>query len=396
MGERFELQGVTHERPRQRLFVGLGAFAFCALICLAVGAFNGPFAFLVTFLLSIVGAPRIASSLAGTRTAAACEAVLENGVLEIPAIGLRVKPGEIREGIESGSDGSVVLDLIDEEILRLSFAGGREPAERLLTAYGVSAEQRTATVPLRRQLGRFTIGLLTLFFGMLPSSILGATLTRLLFREPRPDVTWLLAMGLAFLLTWIVVRRLGSPRVIIGADGLQIRGMLSQPFIRYSEIKHVRQLGWYIVLDLENGKERTLPIIAVDQDRVSGLVQRIERARRLASDGRSFLTDSLARAGRTLVEWRAALEGLAKREATFREAPLDRDEVSRIATDPNADAEQRVGAAFVLTRIDADVGKQRIRVAADATADDALRSALLAAAEGEMESEAIERLAKKM
>lgn len=393
--ERFELVGVTHERPRQRMAIRLGAFALAALASMMVGAIVGPFGFMIAALAAYFAFRGAIAKHDGTRTAMSTEALLRDGVLRIHSINLAVRREDVRQGLESNGDDGVVLDLTDGEVLRLAFVPGSGAAKRVLAAMGAGVEQRTAQVPLRRVIGRFTIGFLTFCLGLYPSTLMAEKLVTLFYGEIRPLVAFPLLVGLAAAMAWGMMHRFGSPHVVIGADGIRVRGLLTQPFYRYSEITGVRSEGWQVILELRGGKVRTLPVVAVDLMRVNGLVKRIEQARRHATDGRTFLADSLARAGRTMPEWRASLEHLAKREASFREAPLDRDEVARVATDPEVDAEQRVAAAFVLTRIDVEGGRQQIRIAANATVDEELKSALLAAAEGEMESPAIGRVMKR-
>lgn len=358
-------------------------------------ALVGPIGLLVSLIAALFAVPYAIQTVAAPRAVTKSTATLEAGVLNVEALKLAIPRASVRQGLEAGGDGSVLLDLDRGETLRLHFAAGEDGGERLLAALGIGAAQRTTRVPLRRMLGRFTIGFVTFFVGLIPAGMGAVWLGHLLGHVMGPGFVLPLVFGLTTLLTAAIVARFGSPHVIIGSDGIRIRGMLRQPFIRYSEIKSVRKVGWLIVLDLEDGTRRELPVIAVEDARIAGLVRRIERARRGLDDGRSFLAESLASAGRPVAEWRASLESLAKREASFREAPLDREEVERIATDPNADADQRIGAAFVLTRISAEEGREQVRVAADATADEELREALLAAAEGEMDAPAIGRLARK-
>lgn len=378
---RFEVLELALERGRWRFLAGLVVIPACLFACAKMAITAGPLAGIAAAIVAMFVGPRVAGVLSRGRSAAQTQAILEDGALRLPELGLSIERGRIRQGIESPTDGQVILDLTGEETLRFRVEQG-DAAECVLAALGVGAVQRTTTVPLERPFGRGAIGVITFFVSVILASFVAAAIERAFPRIP--SVSSPLTLGLAFLMTALVLHYLGSPHIVIGIDGLRGRGMLRQPFIPYSHIKKARALDSYVRLDLVDGTVCALPIIAVDPTRVAGLVQRIERARNPAEGGCSALAHSLARASRPLTEWRSALEALAKRES-FRQAPVDPEEVARIATDPGADAEQRVAAAFLLTRIAVTDGPDRVRIAADATADESLKAALQAAAEGELE-----------
>lgn len=101
--------------------------------------------------------------------------------------------------------------------------------------------------------------------------------------------------------------------------------------------------------------------------------------------------EALERRGRCLQEWRAALRA-ASREHGYRGAPppLPHAVLSRLVDDPDADQEQRIGAALALAS-DADAGtRERLRVASEYTENVKLRVALSTIADEQATDEAIE------
>ncbi len=89
-------------------------------------------------------------------------------------------------------------------------------------------------------------------------------------------------------------------------------------------------------------------------------------------------------------EWRAALDEVALGERGFRGAAVPDDELYEILQDPAAPLGRRVGAALVLRRRDGDA-RARIRVAAETSVEPRIRVALEAAADDDIDEQAIER-----
>src|SRR5262249_22565444 len=159
--------------------------------------------------------------------------------------------------------------------------------------------QRTTRVPLRRQLGAFTIGFLTFLSAFFPLWTLAGILN-VIVGKISPGPALLVIMGLSMLVTFFVVRRFGSPHVVVGNDGIRVRGTWIQSFIPYEDIAQVGRGLWSVLLTLKNGERRELPIIAIDSDRIDGLIDRIKRGSSGGAGGEGLVTDALARAGKPL------------------------------------------------------------------------------------------------
>jgi hypothetical protein len=395
--EPIPLMSARYLRPRRRLagalvglVLGIGILCVGPWLLGPIGVLAG---LIPTFVLPIV----IARHLGWKRIDRPTEMTLDGDCLTIPALDLTLKPSDVRHGIESAVQQSVVLDLAKgNESVHLHLTSKSE-GERILSALGVA--NRTTEVPLRRTLGKFSIGLVTFICALYPMLFVGGSLRAAVGLSFGLTAAFILLV--TSLITMLVVRRLGSPRVVVGNDGLQLRGLLREDFIPYASIKGVEPIRpmstqsadmFSLAIHLENGSKRVLPMVAIGRERITGLIERIEREKRKAKgDGRTRISDALTRAGKSLGEWREELTKLATRQASFREAAFERDEIENVLADPNASPDQRIGAAYVLHRIDPEAGKERVRIAADATAAEDLRDALNEAAEGEIETAAVQR-----
>jgi hypothetical protein len=325
------------------------------------------------------------------------------GSISLDDGGLRLTGGSVEEdviypssaivgGYRTRSDRTAVLELVNGAQLVIHLEKEDDPA-LLLDHAGVSVAQRALTLPLRGQLGPFTIG----FVAIWPLLFLWFSVAATLFHRA-PDLVLLVALSLTALSTAFVVARLGFPRVIVGTDGVRIlRGFFTR-FLPYEEIAGVElvppvyQHGTPSVRILRRkGAPMALPTIAAPRDRVEGLARRIDEAARAHSAGGARGLDALARAGRGADEWRADVERLALAPPTFRDQALGIEDYERVLVDAASAADRRVGAALALRAIDPDQAPARIRVAASASADDALRAALEAAAEGEIDDAVLDR-----
>lgn len=387
------LRETRHERPRRAAlgaFLGLsGGLLLLALITSIFGA-----KLLLPAFVGVVFGAIFLSSKLGSTQAGAGEAVLEGDRVQLPHLMRSLKSGDVRSGVESALGRVVILDLVNGETLRLFWDGEDDSAgDRILTALGVGAAQRRATLPLRRTLGRFTIGFVTFFASMFCLLFASGLTKHIGFHTPSVA---LLSLGLMVLTTAAVVLRFGAPYLIIGSDGLKIRGLLRQPFLPYADIAslHAHDTTTLSIV-LRNGAAYELPLVTIGRDRVQAIIERVERLRREAnaSSTRTRIEHVLRRGDRSIAEWREALTRSAQGVTTFRDAPIDSADLARVLIDPEATPDQRIGAAFMLKTQEG--ARVRIATAAEASADDKLREALLAAAEGELDSPTVERLTRR-
>jgi hypothetical protein len=102
--------------------------------------------------------------------------------------------------------------------------------------------------------------------------------------------------------------------------------------------------------------------------------------------GTTTLTAMLERGGRTADEWLAHLRDVASRRGAYRESSLRDGDLVELAADPAAPEDARAAAALLLrsgATDDGEAARERIRVAASATASPRLRVALEAAADAD-------------
>jgi hypothetical protein len=302
-----------------------------------------------------------------------------DGSLLLTAHGLTVETGDRaieiqREDILAG------YELPDRRAILLQLTGGREllaelantttPPERVLEHLGVSVQQRALTAPLRGQLGAFTIGLVTLVVSLFGTLIFFASLG-----HDAMGLTWPFSMLTSATIVTGVLVRFGWPKVIIGIDGVRVTGLWSRPFVPYSQIERVTPHAEGIQILRKNGSFLSLSTIGQSSDQITALTRRIEQGMQAHDAGSGKDVGQLARQGRPLPVWKENLRRIALAPAGFRDQALSRDDFEKLLLDARAPAEQRIGAALALRAVDPDA-KTRIRIAASASANEALRSAL--------------------
>ncbi len=291
---------------------------------------------------------------------------------------------DIRSGWELPANRSVLLRLAGRREMSI-VPSDPSAVDRVLDHARVAPDQRALAMPLRRTLGAFTIGLLSWM----------TTFVLTLFGSIALAGGWgtLLAIMLATLTSMAVVARFGNPRIVVGTDGVRIKGTLFQRFVPFAELAQVLHYGSDALrIVRRDGTSFVIPLVALGRAHVDAVVRRIARAQEAAAKAGARGVDALARRERSIAEWSEDLARIAVAPAGFRDNALSREDFERVLADPNAPADQRLGAAIALRAADAEAARVRVRVAADATADDDLRRALLAAAEDEIDEAALERV----
>ncbi|MCB9614539.1 MAG: hypothetical protein H6722_19035 [Sandaracinus sp.] len=173
-------------------------------------------------------------------------------------------------------------------------------------------------------------------------------------------------------------------RVVVGAEGVEVRTWRARVFHRFEDVEDVVREGLRVFLVRRDGTRVVLPFAREEQ--AEGLVadahwtlQKALLAYREAPDLRAL--DVLARGERSVSEWLAHLEGLAGGD--YRSAALTRDRLEAAVADPRADESVRAGAAWLLARQGHDAS---VRVARDRAAAPRVRVALEAALEENVEA----------
>ncbi|NUO52249.1 MAG: hypothetical protein HOV80_25630 [Polyangiaceae bacterium] len=208
---------------------------------------------------------------------------------------------------------------------------------------------------------------------------------------------WLACMVGTFLL-W---QRLAQPASIeVGSDGVTIKRALGDRFLPHASTAKVWAQGKQVFFRDTSGALTSAGGSLAQAGAEDGAhaaptalaaVHRIEEARRAASGEQvpEQLAAQLDRDGQSVESWRRDLVDVMAPDAGYRSAALSPDDVEKVLADPYAPIDRRIGAAVALKAARVPGAPERIRVAAGATSNDELRSALEQVAEtrGDQEAE---------
>lgn len=339
------------------------------------------------------------AAIAGVRTSGKRGVVVidEAGVeIEIDGVRRRFARSEIASGwterFRTGGD-DVVLQMRSGAIVRWR-AADREEVPRALKAAGVAPEQRAVTLRLgvAEESGmRVAMIFLALIVSILAVLALGALATIISRAANDAPIVAAILACVPFVLGYvgldILLRPLVTATVRIGTDGIGIERLVRKRFVPRAAVEKVTASGNDIEISVRDGKRVKLPVSSPDEAAV--VARRILEALADRGDGAAeAVKTALDRRGRAVDAWLREVRALARGAGGYREATLDRDELAAVVEDGGASAERRIAAAAALASDDA--GKKRVRIAAEACADEALRAAIEEAAEEEIAAARIE------
>jgi hypothetical protein len=366
--------------------------ALGSLVMLAVGVF-GSLPTLRAGTLSIRGGTLSAQRVDGTLARSLPIASIVQGWAE--------EPDRVHLAL---ADGEVLVVRVPEAELRA----------RVLRAVGATVAERVLRVPLpsaSSQLVGGTLLVLLVLAAVLGLFFLAASVVAVALGEartgPHPDTAALLVPGvlgiaLTGLAAYALLSLLQRRELVIGADGITFRRVLARKLIPYAEVTRVALDPRGLCLHLRDGARVTLPTLVAlqpalpvdDVDDVAplnegdvkrrALLLRIEEAMALGTGAAAPRLTQLDRGERSIAEWRAALLRLAGAAEHYRSRPLSSADLAAVVEDPTAPAERRIAAAVALSAREPETAKRRVRIAAQASADEALAGALERAAEGEI------------
>ncbi|WP_437645238.1 hypothetical protein [Sorangium sp. So ce362] len=356
----------------------LDRFALTALVSILLGV---PIAFclaLVSALLSTTafGRKRPVRVVAG-----------EDGLrLTFGAVERSVPRAELRSGlVVSALRVRVDLHLRGGRVLEVQVAREREGA-RLLAALGIGPAERRVAVSLggvNRELVAGCVGM-PVFMGLWLVT-LGA-ISRPLFSHAPLVVAWLV---LTLASTWLFRRAARRTRVVVGSDGVRVERPFASVWLPYTDLTAVQTRGDRLLLS--HGRSEAAVVLRTGEDLTESLAQRIREAHASAVGSAAPRgAAALERRGRDLAAWRDELRKLMA-AGDYRATTLNPEDVLHTLDDADSPPDRRIGAALLLRIAGYPEARDRIRVAADATADDALRTALEHAAEEEVDDAALAR-----
>lgn len=375
---------------------------------------------LVALILPIVLLMVLGRSLSTPICTALGLMTLSSPALMLTALALRVfhwrRPGSIAVAGErlvlsrDGAERSFPLaDLVaghlrpGERTVTLTRAGGDlvhvrvprvEDGQRLLAATGLDASRRA----MRLRLGeRFFLDFVTL--SLAPGIFAAAT-------HRAGGFAVVLTLALTFGL-WRVVRELlGPAEIIVGADGIIVRQRFASRFLAFGSIASIDRvpdtarvgdagiasLTGPLTLHLTDGttvEARTRHLSAEERDQLAGRIEEAQAAWSAGAAGATALAP-LDRNGRAVVDWRAAMRQLLVAPEGYRAQAVTRDALVDVLESPAAPVERRLAAAMALAHGEDGDGRTRIRVVAEACADERVRVALRQAADGDLDERAVD------
>lgn len=299
----------------------------------------------------------------------------------------------------------VVIELADparaEQLLRVG--GARWNAKRVMLARGGLSATMSALTWLGVVVGGFAL-LLSSWW-----------LIAVLFGYGGDDLTAVFAVLASSAFLWALKRAMQERWVVVGTDGLAFEGR-SPEFVPYASLRSVERhpegLALLVASDAEQtgalGERRVLrlrpsgvrPLTQVlDATTIfhSGRHEDALRAREelhdaiqaaLSADRRAAsaaLAERLLRRGRGLETWQRDLGELKDLGgASYRSAAVEPEALASLVETAEAPLEARIAAAYAGSQTDDPALRRRFRIAEDATAEPALRSALALAGRGEL------------
>jgi len=280
----------------------------------------------------------------------------------------------------------------------------------LLHALGLDATQSASNFSIAaistKQRARRTIASILGLVAMVVAGVSAAIARRALGLPPGA----LGAIGVAGVIAYAVLllQLLTPTKVVVGADGVLIRWLWQKRFVPIADIVSAEvvdgeptsfnqspilvrvHLRSGAPMDLFADVARSGPMAPSGLQRFARmraeiLAERINEA--VAGRGESdasalaFDVGLLRRSDRAIDEWVSALRALRSNVQTFREPGVVLDQLWKVLEDVRATPEKRAAAAVVLSPHLDEGGRERLRVAAEATVAPKLRVALEAAAE---------------
>jgi hypothetical protein len=264
--------------------------------------------------------------------------------------------------------------------------GGEGDARALVSALGSEITGRAARFPIGRRatavadwmsrnLGPQALvgGVAMSFFGILLSWMLamgsGVAIWEILHLAKSGVATGIggalaATASIMSMLAWLLLFR--RREVVVGSDGVLIKGLLGRRFVPFSDIERVDDEEAGVTLALRGNDDLLLPRTAGDE----GLAARLREA--MQARGRADLPPervaALNRGGRSAEERRRDLVKLAQKGNGYRDEAFSGERLAAVVEDASVPADRRVGAALMLAAAGDEPARARVRIAAAATA----------------------------
>jgi hypothetical protein len=291
---------------------------------------------------------------------------------------------------------AVELHLRRGRVFRAELYAERE-AHAVLEALGLGPDRRRVVAPLGRPNAPTAVGCFTLLVAMACWAIVIFAVGEHWWGHGHGALA-ILAWGLLVVGTTLLAARASEPvEVSIGAEGVRVRGPFRARFVRFEQIEGVSGEHGRLVLQLRGRRPTRITVASPDAGLAVGLADRIRDAMALARHGASPTVANLLDPGDLpFAAWRSQIARLLRGTSHYRRAGLSDDEVLGVLEDPGAPPVRRIGAALALRESRDPEARRRVRISADACADDETRAALEAAAAEALDEGAIRRAVEKL
>ncbi len=274
-------------------------------------------------------------------------------------------------------------------------AQGLEILQRLgLDAGHTAAELRIASKLMAMPIGRqMALMMIPVVLTMLAAGGIAAVV-------PQVGAALVLVM-VAMLCAYMFSLAFTPIKVRIGTDGIITRWLGKERFIPFADLRgcetYVTRINtktqYGVKLTLVRGEEVRLPTGQTDigASEAQRLAARIAEAERAGKTGHAAST-TLLRGGRAAKDWLRALRAAGDQVQDLRTPAIPQEVLLRLAEDASADEAARVSAAIAATTEGNPETAQRLRVAAEVSASPKLRVALDRIAAGASEEELVDVL----
>ena len=312
---------------------------------------------------------------------------------------LRVPCAEVIEGWLSPQPSA------DETLIVLRLRGGRrlvarctdlDGARALLRAAGVSVDQRVLEVPLGSLASASGHGPIMHLLGPV---LLGIVVLTVSAGELAPSVSTLgrvavvaAIVGFCAAAVAAFAHYIAPGRAIVGTDGVRVARLFSRRFVPYERLRALSMWRDAVRLETDDGDVSldTRSFVSDAPGSREALAARLKEAIEIFRGERlaAVSLDLFARKGLPVAAWREEVRRVSQGGADYRSVVLESEEIARLAEDPATPAERRVGAVLSLAERPLDAAlRERLRVAAGASANPRLRVALERALDGELEDD---------
>jgi hypothetical protein len=276
-------------------------------------------------------------------------------------------------------------------------------AERLLGLVRLSADKQVLSANLaspadnmqtgrKLLLGALVVGpALTLFGAAAQQAVIGSVAGNATSIVPR------VMSALLVMLTMAALMQLAAPRrVVVGSDGVRIEGRVRSRFVPFAGVSRIDCVPEGVWLRRAEGDVllRTEGVVSVPprpSANTFALYHRVREARALGRGGDvgEAKLSLLQRRGQSVGDWLHRLRALPE-QSDYRSTGLDADELLQVLLDPSGRAEARIAAAAALVARPEPGVRDRVRIAAGATANEKLRVAIGAVAEDRLAAELVD------